>query len=322
MLKLVGGAVAKQDLIPQLTHFCFKNGVVQATDGRIAINAPCPELEKFEFTVPAKKFIQAVTAAGAEPKFNITPGGKVGIKGKNFKALIPIGDVKTYPFVDIVTDNQVGIESIPSIDILKLMKTFVSENTAQPWACGILFNNNFAYATNNKVLIQVECKWDFGAKNIPKTSIDELIKMGSAGLKPFGVSSDDNSMTFHFDDNFWLKTQLLENQWPDMASMFKDASHDVPDGLLEAVQTVVPFCPEQFGSVIHFSENGVATSLGDTSAEQEGFNLPKALYSGEDLINILKIADKFDPDCYPGLTPFMGVGFRGLLVGIRSSGFV
>jgi len=316
ILNFVRGAVATKDLVPVLTHFHVRDGRIQGGNGRIAIDAPCEELKDFNFTVPAVKFLKSVDACNGEPKLKITPSNKLSVKKGAFKALLPLADNTSFPYVvNELTKNKLNTDLLT---IFKKLKPFVGDDASRPWSCGILLRNNFAYATNNVVLAKVPIVWPYMDVNIPLFAVDELLRIGFA---PNSIGIADNRIIFNFVDDSWLSTQLFVDEWPDVDPMFKDSDSIslIPNELKSAIETVLPFCPDEKFPRIKLSNETVSTDDGEMSAEVSGFNFGvEAYFRAEPLLQVLTQADEIDFSFYPDPCPFRGDGIEGILVGVRS----
>lgn len=320
-LNIVRGAVADKNLVPVLTHFHIYDGRVQGYNGALAIDTVCDGLKGIDITVPADKFLKAVSLKG-EPKIEQKDGHIIVKVGKT-KMKVPMAPNDSFPKV---LAGQVTGETYESpkglLSALKTVTPFISSDATRPWSMGVLLANGHAYATNNVVLVRYPVQWQkspVGAVNLPADAVAELLRIGK---EPDLVHVADNAVTFIFDSGkTWLKAQTLTHKWPDVAAMFGKVSFDelpcVPAGLEEAVENVMHFCPDLL-KVVRFSEKGVSTREGQYSAEVEGYELPPASFGGENLIEVLKRADHFDASKYPGPCVFSNVdGLQGIIAGLR-----
>jgi hypothetical protein len=92
----------------------------------------------------------------------------------------------------------------------------------------------------------------------------------------------------------------------------------VPGGLLEAVEQLIPFCPDVKFPSIHFAEGCITTANGLQSAEI-GFDWEGlGVYRAEVIVLILKIATHWNISGYPGACYFKGLGIDGLFMGVKT----
>ena len=98
----------------------------------------------------------------------------------------------------------------------------------------------------------------------------------------------------------WLRSQLFEVEWPDVSAFFtSDSLPAMPDGLLDAVQKVMPFCPDPKFPIVTLDELGVHTAEGDMGATVGDFQLPHSKYRAEPLLLVLEQATAIDMTKYP-----------------------
>lgn len=315
-LNFVKGAVSTKDLIPVLTNFHFYNGRVQGGNGRITIDAPL-DLRGIDITVPAVPFLRAIDACkGVPQELSFTKNGRLVIKRGKFRSMLPLSNPEDFPLISMdLTGHMLWKPDIDLIAALRTIRPFVGEDASRPWACGALFKDGYIYATNNVVMARIPWDMPDGSMNLPSFAIDELLRINE---QPDGFMYCDTYAGFFYGDR-WLRSQLFSVEWPDVAMFFESADIDnVPQGLLEAVQKVLPFCPDSKFPTITFNEDGVHTADGDMGASVEGFDLTPSKYRAEPLEMVLSHATHIDLTKYPKPVPFKGVnGLEGVIIGLK-----
>jgi len=313
-LQFVRGAVAKKDLIPVLTHFRIYDGRIQGGNGRLSIDAPCPELAGMDITVPAERFLKAVDACDGEPKLKITDGGKLSITRKKFRALLPLGDPNAFPLG--TPDGKQVAHDGEFLTALRRLRQFVGEDASRPWACGILLKDGYAYATNNIIICRTPCHWGCLLEpiNLPSFAVDELLRINQ---EPDSIRVTDTAIMFGYGDS-WLKTQLFDLNWPEIDRFFDTkATAKVPAKLQDAITKILPFCPDPKFPAIRFGPDGVSTIDGDMMAEVSGIELPEACFRAEPLMMVLDVATHIDFYCFPNPSPWRGKNLEGMMVGVK-----
>lgn len=320
ILRFVRGAVADKDLIPVLTHFSFYGGRVQGTNGRLTIDAECPvELEDLECTVPAEQFLKAIDACGGEPKsikHDTEKETLVVTKGK-FRVKLTTRPLDEFPVVE--PDSTRRVKQGDMLGPLRTLRHFIGEDASRPWACGVLLKDGYAYATNNIIVCRTPCTWKGKrAVNIPSEAVEELLRVDE---EPTHTSMSENTVTFFYDDDSWLRTQLLSAQWPDMDALCSARPRKrIPEGLREAVQRLIPFCPDKNYPLINFDGDTVKTDSGNNEASEGGFgDLHPSTFHADMLQAVLDVATHLDLTKYPKACPFSGKNVAGAIVGIRKS---
>jgi hypothetical protein len=226
---------------------------------------------------------------------------------------LPLADHSTFPLA--VKGGELLSTGDGILPTLRKLRAFVSDDASRPWSNGILLRDDYAYATNNVVMARTAFPWSFGDVNLPVYAVDELLRIGQ---EPTGILQDAEALVFELGDA-WLRAQLLTGAWPDVSSRFDelDAGAAVPEGLLTAIEQVLPFCPDPKLPEIVFSATGVSTTTGEHSAAVEGIELPDGRYRAEVLQLALSVAERANFAEYPNPIAFCGAGIEGIFVGLR-----
>lgn len=319
-LELVRGAVSTNDLLPVLTHFHIYNGRVQGGNGRIVIDAPCPELAGFDCTVPAERFLKAVDACDGEPRLKLTDGGKLTASKGKFRATLPLADHAAFPKVEEIppaASSFLDSVSFPALlPVLERLRPFISTDRTKPWLCSIFFNEGYAWATDNVCLARVP-HHTFQNFILPAYAVDELLRINE---EPVKIQSDMTSIVFYFRGDWWIKAQKLYGEWPNVSALIprsppKERLASTP--LAEAIRKILPFCPEKEHALIHTGPEGVSTSAGETSAVVGYDGTPVGCFRAEPFLTVLDASTSIDLSGYPGVCYWQGEGIDGVFVGVR-----
>jgi hypothetical protein len=148
--------------------------------------------------------------------------------------------------------------------------------------------------------------------NIPEATVAELARIN---LPITALRVSDHSCTFKLGTDMWLRSQLIDAEWPDMDKMLNsNPSEAVPDGLRDAVKTVSAFCDGAL-PFIDFSAEGVS-AVGATEAKIGDINLPDARFKVDNITNVLDIATHIDLSTAPRACAFKGGVYTGAVMGI------
>jgi len=328
-LNFVKGAVSAKDLIPVLTHFHFYEGRVQGGNGKVTMDAPADI--GIDCTVPAIKFLKALnTCSDNEPvEVALTDSGKVRVKQKGFRALLPVAPHEDFPRI-IIDTEVIGVKrALPSgfLSMLKVIAPFIGDDATRPWSCGAFITQTHLYATNNISLVRAPYNWPTEHRHliIPLYAVNELLRIGR---DPDHFIVEETAITFFYGDR-WLRTNLLGNQWPDIERMF-DCHNDFQGDtaskpLIEVVEKLIAFCPDEKQPVIHFDAeaNCIHTDEGDTSAtiefEAHQQIIPEGKFRAEPLLATLRASDSIQMK-WPEPCPFINnkTGLQGMIVGVRN----
>ena len=315
-LKFVQGAVAKKDFVPALTHFVIEGGTVRGYNGMLALCSPIPF--DIECKPKAESLVKAIANCSETVQLALTPAGRLSVRSGKFKAFVDCHpDVHTphiMPEGDIVV-----IDGSALLKGLKTVYPFIGDDASRPWSNGVLLLGQSAFATNNITLVEYWVGTSFPTPiNIPRAAIKELLRVNEP---PESVQMTDSSISFHFSGGRWLRTQLFETKWPDLAKVLNRESHPVPlnPKLFEALETVKAFT-DKSGRIVFRGDGKIATH--DDEAEGAGYEVEDFNHTGVYNIEMLKLlegpCDKIDWSPYPNPCMFFGDRLRGAIIGMRS----
>ncbi len=315
-LKFVQGAVAKKDFIPAITHFVISKGEVRAFNGTIALSSPLAcDIECMPKAIP---MVQAIARCEETISLSMTPAGRLSIRSGKFKAFIECVNEST----SHVEPEGTRFEMNPAegkllLEGLKKVLPFVGNDASRQWVNGILLRDMSVFATNNVSLIQYFVGVKFPhVVNIPKAAILEMIRIGESPL--YGQISE-TSITFHYADGRWIRSQLYETKWPDLSRILDVISNPepVPAKLFEGLEVIKPFV-NKLGQVF-ITERGLRTH--EVEDEGAAFDLDWAhkdsLFNIEILALLEGVAETADFNLAPNPCMFFGPRWRGALIGMR-----
>lgn len=317
-LKFVQRGVARRDIVPGLTHFRIKDGRVTGFNGSYSLSAPVDI--GFNVAPSAGAFVKALDACEDVITLKMDNEKSLLVRSGNFRTSVPCIPLESVP---TVTPEGVMVDPHDSIlGALELLKPFVGVDASRPWATGVLFNKQSAFATNNIIVAEYWLGTHFPhTVNVPSGIVDEVIRV-SEELTMLQIAS--GSITFHYADGRWIKSQLLALDWPDIISVLDNAWKNtklkpVPPGLPEAVEKLSRFGDKK-DCRTYFRGTDIATHTegavdGGALVELQG--IPnKGCYHTRYLNDVFDIAERIDFDAYPHPIPFTGARVRGAMVGI------
>ena len=314
-LKFVMGAVAKKDFLPAMTHFVIEKGVVRSYNGMIALSSPIPF--DIDCKPKASQLVKAIGLCEDTIALSMTPAGKLKVQSGTFKS-----------FIECISEDTAHVvpegDYIPEfngellLQALNVLLPFVGEDASRPWTNGILLKGSSAYATNNVIAVEYWLGTPFPFEvNIPLACIKELLRIKEP---PKQIQMAKDSITFHYDDSRWVRTQLFDTGWPDISNMLNKECNPVPmdERLFTGLVYLKPFIDK--AGRIYFRGDTITTC--DTDNEEgatydiQGFGVT-GIYQ-IDMLNCLKGAVKsIDWSCYPKPCLFFGENLRGAIVGMK-----
>ena len=179
---------------------------VQAGNGRYVVDAPT---DLPEMCVDGSHLLAAIMACtDGEPSLSVGDAF-VTVSAGRVRARMGLSDPEGYPRHQ--PDPETAHTAPGVAALLVLLQPFVATDASRPWATCVCVHGGFAYATNNVLLVRVPFPATIEHPvNIPGAVVEAVITKG----EPSGLGVGPGSLTFYFDDGVWIKTQLIEGDWP------------------------------------------------------------------------------------------------------------
>lgn len=314
-LKFVQGAVAKKDFQPALTHFRIADGRVMGYNGTIALSSPID----LDITAMPKAtpFVKAIDRCEADTTaINLTETGYLSIISGKFRARIECSEDSEILSMIVPQGDPIPIG--PLLEAVEALLPFVGTDASRPWSMGILLQKYSAYATNNIILAEHWIGTEMPDINLPVSAVEELKRIGE---EPIGVRLSNNAITFYFNGDRWMRSQLLSTSWPDIQTLLDNAGvgahlEPIPDELYAVVENLKPFVGE--AGRIYFREGRITTtSQGEIGASYDFEGLPSSgAYHYKHLLSLQGRAKKIDFTFHPNPCPFLGGKLRGVFLGM------
>lgn len=315
VLKFVG--IICKDVGPiNETHIYLGGHWAASSDGITTIAC---KIEEDIFACPQSVNIIAALSKCTEA-FSITQLEKgLSIKSGKFKAIIPCIDpgLMTIPGPDepiaIINDNlKIGLEIVAPL---------VNDNGQDVIDTSILLNGSSVVTTDRKVILEYWHGIDLPKGiSLPKSIVKPIVQSGKK-LAKLGFSP--SSLTFYFEDESWIKTQLFSQKWPDIDPLLNRPSQQqpFPKDFWEGLAAIEPFGE----GMVYFDAGTMRSHPSDaTGASFEVAGLPKGpsfpIWQLELIKPFAETVDFFTPGNIRGSTmlTFFGPNIRGAIAG-RSS---
>ena len=312
-LKFVSGAVSNSAFMTEMNHLAIENGHIRATNGVISMGCPAEFPVNCAPNAPAMR--KALENCDDVISLAMTANDRLLVKSGKFKAYVPCVDMAALPHPKpsgmIVDYNGELLR-----DAFEQLQPFVSKDTLRPWANGILLRGPSAFATNNACLAEY---WVGAAPphavNIPLLTVKEVLRIKESPAK---VMLDQHSITFMYEDGRWIKSQVIDTDWPNVEAILNVTSDPVPvpPDLFTAVKSVMGFTSES--KAVQFREGAVRSGgHNEEGASYEVEGLPAEGVYRADLLMLLEgVAVNADFSRYPSPAMFFGGRVRGALSGM------
>lgn len=312
-LKFVQGSVAKKDFLPAMTHFVIENKSVRGYNGVIALCSP------IDFDIDCKpqaaELVHAIAHCDETIVLSMTDAGRLRILSGNYKAFVKCVAEET-PHV-LPEGETVTFEGSQMLDALRVVEPFVGEDASRPWSNGVLLRGQSAFATNNVTLVEYWIGADFPrVVNIPHVAIKEMLRIGEV---PTHAQIAERSITFHYSGNRWIRTQLFNTEWPDLARILDAECNPQPiDERLFLGLEKIRKRADAMNRV--FIKDGVLSTVQE-EGEGAQYTVPGLQCEGAYSITMLEllggIATRADFTSYPRPCLFFGERLRGAIIGMK-----
>lgn len=312
-LKFVQGAVAKKDFLPAMTHFAIEKGCVRAYNGVLALSTPidCD----IECKPKADKMVKAIADCDETVVMAMTDAGRLRIVSGTFKA-----------FIECVTDetphvwpegDRVDFNGDVVLEAFKAIEPFIGDDASRPWSNGVLLRGESAFATNNVTLVEYWIGAAFPrVVNVPRVCVREMLRIGET---PTHAQMTDNSITFHYSENRWIRSQLFNTEWPDLKRILDTECNVSPIDarLFVGLKKIKSFADKMNRVFIKDGKLSTVTEDGEGAAfELPGFQCEGA-FSIDMLLLLDGVAKDIDFTTYPKPCLFFGDKLRGAIIGMR-----
>jgi hypothetical protein len=307
-------AVAQHDIgQPYQSHIMLANRTAVAFDGILSAGT-MTELPDVNTCPHTLKLIAALKKCKAEYSMTQTEGNQLVIKSGAFRAIIPC-----LPREEMTTgypDNQIAPIDDRLKDGFKILDKIIVENAQTVLQSSVLLRANTMVATDRMLIVEFWHGIDLPPNLIlPKAFVSAIAKSDKK-LKWFGYS--EHTVTFWFEDNSWIKTQLYVEQWPNIDAQwnFEPTLGPVPKKLREAAEAVAPFSEN---GALYLSEDLVASHPAEgvgATHDCPGLDFGDGLFpifGIKRLYHMLDLAEQVDWNAKDGASYFVGNGCRGLI---------
>lgn len=312
-LRFVQGAVARKDLLPALTHFRIEKGTVRGYNGVLALCSRIPL--DIQCNPKAEPMVRAIGLCEDTVQMSLTPAGRLSVKSGSFKAFVDCVGGNT-PHVD-PEGEEISIDASSLLAALKSVWPFIGDDASRPWSNGVLLRGGSAFATNNVCLVEYHAGIPFPRDvNLPRSAVKEMLRINE---EPIGAQVTSGSITFHYSNSRWLRTQLFSTKWPDLSIILDKPSDPNPicEQLFPSLLKLRPFA-DKMGRI--FLGDGFLATHEDpgTGARVELAELQwPGIYNVEMLLTLKDMVSSIDWSLYPAPCLFFGDRIRGAIVGLR-----
>lgn len=313
-LKFVSIAQKKAGTIQQQFSAIVNNWII-ANNG--IITAATKVDENFSLCPHTFQLLDALNKSGKEMNMTQLSANSLSVKSEKFKALIPCCNFEELylPAPDAYTiqvDNRLKLA-------FEAVAVLATEGAEVAHLAGVYLQNNSVVCTNNHAVLEYWHGLDLQGfyAIVPKAAAVAVAKC-EKNLVKLGLAQ--SSVTFYFEDESFIKTQLYAEQYPNYQQWLNVESNPwpLPPEFFKAVKAVESFSKN---GIVYF-DNGVISSRESeneaTTYKVEG--LPNGMaFSAKYLSQLEHAMQQVYFDTSKPCAIFFGENIRGMLLGVTSN---
>ena len=308
-------AVAQREIgLPYQTHIIMRANTALAFDGVLTVGTRTGfDISTAPHTL---RFLAALQKCKSAYSVTQTESGQLIVKSGAFRAVVPC-----LPVDDLATNWPDNASH--AVDGAALKRLFgqlvgvISEGATSTVASSLLLTRNSMVVCDRYLLIEAWHGLDLpGEYLLPKAFIQAVAKCPRAIV---ALGFGETSVTFWFDDNSFIKSQVHSEKYPDYNGVFARADTGVapvPETLVEAIKAVAPFSED---GAVYFSEKQVASHLNDVigaTHDCKGLRFegkPNLAFNIGRIMSALSVATAWNMHASERGMYFVGEGIRGML---------
>lgn len=222
---------------PYETHIGLRNNWAIGFNGIVAAGNPIVE----DIYCYPHNLLMIEALSKCDENFSLTQldNGRLSIKSGKFKAIVPCLDPElmqtALPDPKIVGITNAFKDAVEAVGVL------ANENAQHVLTASVLMNGASVISTNRVMLLEYWHGLDLPPNiPLPKEFVTALVK-SKKNLTGFGYSNC--SATFYFEDGSWLRTQLYNDEWPDVSRILNREANlwSIDPNFFKALDAVAPF---------------------------------------------------------------------------------
>lgn len=232
-------------------HVQFVDGQLLGFNGILSAGTKCEQA--FNICPHTDLLKRAIKKCGKIINFNEISDNVLSVTSDKFRAVVPCVPLVEMP--DVEPDVNIAVIDDRIVKGFDVLGPLVKDDAKTVLEASILLQANSMVATDKVIM----CEYWHGNSLppnliVPKTFINAVLA-SKKKLIGFGWT-EGKSITFHFEDGSWLKTQLFQEGWPDWLPIINIETHPVTfdQSIFDAVEKVAEFSPD---GIVYFSQGAV-----------------------------------------------------------------
>ena len=315
-LRFTKGAIKENGASHEMAYYRISNGRITSFNGVIAISSPIDV--DFDVSPKADIFQRAIQSCDNDVILTLSDSQVLYIKSGRFSAYVPCLSHEPYRALP-----EGDMYDLPSgfTNVCRQVFPVVPKESSAPWAGVIHAENGCLTVTNNAVVLQSWVGFQAPPFGIIRAAAQEVIRIGE---DPTHVQIAESSITFHYSDGRWLRTQRPSVAWPtEHVNKVLDGTSEpnmqnVPFEFFDVLEVIIPFLPPQ-SSAVSFESGKFTTGDNSTGATGEVDSLEAGpVFNGHNLFMLRDFAEQIDFSAYPMPCLFRGANCRGAIIGLSA----
>ena len=294
------------------THCQIENHWGIVNNGIISMGVPVEE--DLDVCPHTYMFLASLQECKGSVQMTQTARTSLEVKSDNFQAKIDC--VEAISDYELTCMNIVDLTIAPItdavIDAFRCVGRLASKTSENYVFSSVLLQSGSAVATDGSAILEYWHGVNLPPNLlIPKEAVEIIIK-SKKSLKSFGFS--ESSMTFYFEDNSWIKTELITEPYIAYQQLLNVPSNavELPPEFFAGVKSLSPITQDK---IINFDENGFFTN---NNARFELPGLPKDIaFSIDYLLDLQEFIVSADFNVQEQCCLFFGNNVRGILKAIE-----
>lgn len=294
---------------PDKTHTVLGNNWALASNGTIAAGHKIAEnISACPHTI---QFIDALTKCNGSHSITLLDSGRLSVLSNKFRALVPC--IEREILGTPTPDPPCGVIDDRFKDALNMVGVLTSENAQQVIQASVLIYSGSVFATDSVMMFEAWHGIDMpSGLTLPRAAITALVKKAKK-LTHFGFSN--TSITFYFEDESWIKSQLYQDRWPNVQKLFETPCNPwpIPSDFFTGLDSITSFSED---GMIRFRENMLLShDTPDIGAQYTCAGVPAGPKFSAKWLKLIQPYVKTIDFLVPNKAMFFGDNMRGVLAG-------
>lgn len=299
----------EQQFCAMTNHWLIANNGIVMAGTRIEENLfACPH---------TYQLLEALTKSGQEMNIAQLNQNTLSVKSEKFNALIPC---VAFESLNLPQPDPKQVQVNNRIkEALGAVAPLATDGAEKAHNAAVLLKSGTTAATNNQGILECFHGFDLFGKEfmVPKAA---AVAVAECEKELVALGCSQSSLTFHFADDSFIRTQLFAESFPNFEHLFNVQTNcwPLPDEFFKAIKVVKSFSPNGF---VYF-DNGVVKSK-EIETEATTYRLEglpdEMIFNAKLLLLVQHAMAKVDFDKGRNNVIFFGNNIRGILAAVTQT---